>query len=105
MGIVLIFLGCFLLYAKSKHFPKRLQHLGNRLRKNTVQTRLVGYLLFVGAYLLLGSQLGWATGFVVFLITLILGLVLNIILLPLHQKYAYILAGLSLLVIIIDNIL
>ena len=96
MGIVLIFLGCFLLYAKSKHFPKRLQHLGSRLRKNA---------LFLGAYLILGSQFGWATGFVVFLITITLGLVLNIMLLPLNQKYAYVLAGLSLLVIIIDNIL
>ena len=105
MGIVLIFFGCFLLYAKSKHFPKRLQHLGSRLRKNTVQTRLVGYALFLGAYLILVSQFGWATGFVVFLITITLGLVLNIMLLPLNQKYAYVLAGLSLLVIIIDNIL
>ncbi|KQC30393.1 hypothetical protein AAY42_11315 [Flagellimonas eckloniae] len=105
MGIVLIFLGCFLLYVKSKHFPEQLNSIKKEANERPLVTRLITYLLFISSAILLSFQLGLATGLLTFLITLLLSLCLTIMLLPLHKKYAYFLAILSLIVIVIENIL
>ncbi len=105
MAIVLIFLGCFLLYAKSKHFPKRMEHWALQLKSKPVRTRIFGYTLFVASFTILSLQFGFATGIVIFIMAVLLALSLTIMLLPLHRKYAYILAGLSVLVIVVENML
>ncbi|MEM7382210.1 MAG: hypothetical protein AAF361_13575, partial [Bacteroidota bacterium] len=50
-------------------------------------------------------QYGLFTGLVIFLITLMFGLCVTIMFLPLDKKYAYLMLGLSLLFIIIENVL
>ncbi|MEM9361859.1 MAG: DUF3325 family protein [Bacteroidota bacterium] len=105
MGIVLIFLGCFLLYAKSKHFPKRFETIGDKMRHKPVLTRWIGYLLFLVSASIFVYQFGLGTGLIAFFITVLLGLCLTIILLPLNKKYVYVLGALSVIVIVIENIL
>lgn len=105
MGILLIFLGCFLLYAKSKYVPKDLANIEKWTRANPLGTRLIVYALFVTSIIVLCLQNGLATGLVIFLFALMFGLCITIILIPLNKKYAYWIAGLSVLFIIIENIL
>ena len=95
MGIVLTFFGSFLLYAKSRHFPGHLRGIGDRFKNKVLLARLLAYVLFVIAIALLVLQLGFFTGLLVFFITLMFALSLTILLLPLHKKYAYVLAALS----------
>ena len=105
MSIVLIFLGCFLLYAKSKHFPVHFLNVVAKFSMHKIALRSIAYLLFFFATILLMIQYGPATGLVIFLIALMFGLCLTIMFLPLNKKYAYLLVGLSLVCIIIENTL
>jgi len=103
MGILLIFLGCFLLYTKSKYVPKYFSNLEKWAKARPIGTRLIAYGLFITSIIVLCLQNGLATGLVIFLIALIFGLCITIILIPLNKKYAYWMAGLSVLFIIIEN--
>ncbi|WP_375586872.1 DUF3325 family protein [Flagellimonas aurea] len=103
MGIVLVLLGCFMLYAKSRHFPMFLSNMGKKAKENPVGTRWLAYAIFALSLALLGYQYGFFTGFVIFLTTLMFGLCITVMLLPLQNKYAYILAGLCIVVILIEN--
>lgn len=103
MSIVLVFFGCLLLYAKSKHFPDHYSNIALKLKGQENRLRIGAYLLFLLANVALIYQYGWATGLTVFLIVLMFGLSITIMLLPLHKKYAYLLLGLSLLSIIAEN--
>lgn len=103
MGTILTFLGCFLLYAKSKHFPDHFSRIALRLKGKENQLRVAAYFLFVLANVVFIYQFGWATGLTVFLLVVMFGLSITVMLLPLNKKYAYLLLGLSLLSIIIEN--
>ncbi|MEE1963948.1 hypothetical protein V1387_14740 [Allomuricauda taeanensis] len=103
MGIVLVLLGCFLLYAKSRHFPVFLTGIGEKAKKDPGRTRILAYTSFALAIVFLGHQYGFFTGFVIFLTTLMFGLCITVMFLPLHNKYAYILMGLCIIVILIEN--
>ncbi|BFP40766.1 hypothetical protein FGF1_16110 [Flavobacteriaceae bacterium GF1] len=103
MGIILVFLGCSLLYAKSKHFPDYFANFKRRARENPKSLRLISYGMFLLSMVVLCLQNGVATGLVIFLITLMFGLSLTIMFLPLNKKYAYLMVGLSLLSIIVEN--
>ncbi|WP_367279573.1 DUF3325 family protein [Ulvibacterium sp.] len=105
MGIILIFLGCFLLYAKSKHVPRYFSRIEAWAKQQPKKTRLLAYGLFALSVVIFCWQNGIATGLVAFLVALMFGLCLTIIFLPLHKKYAYLLVGLSLVLIIINTIL
>ncbi|MEM9649889.1 MAG: hypothetical protein AAF969_15530 [Bacteroidota bacterium] len=105
VGIVLIFVGCFILYAKSKHFPKHLRKIGGIAKVRPNQQRWIAYGLFAIATAILALQYGFFTGLVIFMITVMFALCLTISLLPLNHRYAYILAGLSVLIITIENML
>ncbi|MEM8507678.1 MAG: hypothetical protein AAF717_07605 [Bacteroidota bacterium] len=105
MSIVLIFLSCFLLYTKSKHFPQQFAKIGKKLKGKERVVGGIAYILFLIAFALMAYRYGLATGGIIFLITLMLGLSLTIMFLPLHKKYAYVLLGLSLLSIVMENIL
>jgi len=105
MGIILTFLGCFCLYSKSVYFPKRLQKIVEIANKNPVGLKILGYSFFLGAAVFFSYQFGILSGLIIFLITLIFSFCLTIILLPLHHKYAYLFAGLSIIVVIIENII
>ena len=103
MAVLLIILGCLIIYGKSRYFPDNLSYLRNQLKKKPKIVRSLGYLLFLGSYLLFSNQLGWGTAIVVFITTLSFGLCLVLIVLPLHKKYVYILGVFSLLIIIVEN--
>lgn len=103
MGIILVFLGCFLLYAKSRHFPNYYPNLKKRAAGNPKVLRWISYGMFLLSVTIFCLQNGVATGLVIFLITLMFGLCLTIMFLPLNKKYAYVMVGLSLLSIIIEN--
>lgn len=103
MAIVLIFLGCFLLYAKSKHLPVFLEAIGNKAKKRPKITRLVAYMAFVLALLVLAYRYGFFTGSIIFFTALMLGLCLVVMLLPLHNRYAYLLIVIALIIIVIEN--
>lgn len=103
MGIVLVLLGCFLLYAKSRHLPIFLQRIGDRAKQDSIRTRILAYIIFAMSLAVLGYQYGFFTGFIIFLTTLMLSLCLIVMLLPLHNKYAYILTALSIIIIVIEN--
>lgn len=105
MGVILVFIGSLLLYAKSKHFPEFLNFVGIRARQKPVLTRAVAYIAFLLSILIFTVQFDFATALVIFMITVMLTLGLMIILLPLNQKYVYLFAGLSLVVVVIENIL
>jgi len=102
MGIVLIFIGSFLLYAKSKHFPDFLSGLGSKLKARHSVNRFIAYFLFVISLVLLGYEFGFWTGLVIFIITVMFALTLTITLLPLNKRYAYLLTALSLFVLLIE---
>ncbi|MEM9078590.1 MAG: hypothetical protein AAGC43_16235 [Bacteroidota bacterium] len=105
MGLVLILLGCFLLYAKSRHFPKQFTSIGERMKKKPELTRWVAYLMFLLSASIFAYQLGIGTGLTAFFISVLLGLCLTIVLLPLNKKYVYVLGALSVIVIVMENIL
>lgn len=104
MAIVLVFLGCFLLYVKSKYAPLQGVATWAYFRANLTITRALAYALFSIALVLLAYQHGFFTGFTVFLMCLMLGLGLAVVVFPINSKYAYVLAGLSLFVILITSI-
>ncbi len=95
MGILLVLLGSFLLYVKSKHVPVFLGWIGEIAKAKPAITRWGGYLFFFVAIILLTKSYGFWTGLVIFMITLMFALTLIIILLPLNKKYAYLLFGMS----------
>lgn len=103
MGILLIVLGCLLLYSRSKYFPAALEKIFGSFRGKPGVLRIVAYLFFVASAIILMVGYGPATGLLIFLITLMFALCLIIMFLPLNKKYAYLLVGLSLLFIIIEN--
>ncbi|WP_422858901.1 DUF3325 family protein [Flagellimonas sp. S174] len=105
MGILLTFFGCFFLYSKSKHFPVQFSEIAAKTQGREKQLRIGAYGLFILANTILVYQFGWATGLIIFFMVLMFGLSVIIILLPLHKKFAYLLIGLSLLSILIENIL
>ena len=102
MGILLVFLGSFLLYIKSKHIPAFLGRIGEMASAKPAITRGGGYLLFFIAMILLTKSYGFWTGLVIFMITLMFALTLIIVLLPLNKKYAYLLFGLSVVAILTE---
>ena len=95
MGILLVFLGSFLLYVKSKYVPAFLGRISEMAKAKPAITRWGGYLLFFIAMILLNKSYGFWTGLVIFIITLMFALTLIIVLLPLNKKYAYLLFGMS----------
>ena len=105
MAIVLIFLGWFLRYAKSKHLPNHLSNIGDKAKSAPVVVRIVAYLLFITGIFMLTVDFGFWTGLTIFIITLMFTLALTIILLPLNKKYAYVLVILSILALITEYIL
>ncbi len=104
MGVLLVMLGCVLLYLSSKHAPKNLAKLKEKTASSPRITRSLLLSSFLISIVIFCSQSGLITGLLVFLLTGILGLCLTVILFPLKNNYAYLLAGFSLLVIVIENI-
>lgn len=105
MAIIIILVACFLLYAKSKHFPPQFKKVGEIAQTNPKRQRWTAYSLLVLAAVLLGFQYGLFTGLVILLLSVIFGLSLTIMLLPLNQRYVYALAILSVIVITLESIL
>ena len=72
MGVILVFIGSLLLYAKSKHFPEFLNFVGIRARQKPVLTRAVAYIAFLLSILIFTVQFDFATALVIFMITVML---------------------------------
>ena len=105
MSIVAIFFACFLLFGRSKYFPKYLGSISKQLKKNDLITRITAYLSFFCSIVLLGNQFGWATGMIIFVMMLMFAYGLIVILLPLNKSYAYIIAGLCILSVLLEKVL
>ncbi len=104
MAIILVLFGCLLLYSKSKYSPLFLSRQRVKVPLKKKYIRLMAYVFFIISIILLTLQLGFWTGLVTFLMVLMFGLSLTIVILPLNKRIAYILCGLSILMVIIENI-
>lgn len=102
MGIMLVLLGSFLLYAKSKYIPAFLGRIGEFTKTRPTITRIGSYVLFFLAIVLLTKSYGFWTGLVIFSITLMFALTLIMVLLPLNKKYAYLLFGISVIALLTE---
>jgi hypothetical protein len=105
MSILLLFLGCFLLYGRSKFFPDYLTLVGKVIKKNKQIVFFLGYLFLTSSYLLLWHQLGWATGFIVYLSAISFAYCMLVIVLPLHKRYIYFIAILCAALVIFENMI
>ena len=105
MAIVFLFLGCFILYGKSTYFPEYLNKIGELIKTKKSVANLIGYLFLLLSYALFLYQFDWATGFVIFLITLSFVYSLLLITLPVHKNYLYFIVAVSITLIMIENIL
>ena len=105
MSVFLLFLGCFLLYGRSKFFPKYLASVDRVIKKNKQIAFVLGYLFLTASYLLFWYQLGWATGFIVYLSGISFAYCILLIVLPLHKRYIYFIAILSVALIIIESMI
>ncbi|WP_027077106.1 hypothetical protein [Maribacter antarcticus] len=105
MALILILFGWLIGYGKSRYFPAHGFALGTQLQKQKKISRIMGYLLFLVAYMLLTKQFGWGTAIVIFFSLHIFALCLLLIVLSLHRKYGYVLGAFILLVILIENML
>ncbi|MEM7655172.1 MAG: hypothetical protein AAF399_03515 [Bacteroidota bacterium] len=105
MSIALILLASFLLYGKSKHFPAHLATVGERLKQNPRLSQASAYGLHAAAMAWLANQFGWGTGIVIWFMMMTMSYCLLLIVLPLHQRFAYVVAGLCLGSILLEILL
>ncbi|RNC83440.1 MAG: hypothetical protein ED556_12855 [Winogradskyella sp.] len=105
MTIILTLLGCFFLYSKSKFSPTFVSEVYRKLRLNQLSTRVIAYTLFAISITLSIMELGFWTGLITFLLVLMFGLCITVVILPLNKRIAYIITGLGILFIVIENIL
>ncbi len=105
MGIVILIMGCFLLYGNSKYFPENLSYVRVQIKKYPKVIRILAYTLFLISYTFFYHQLGWGTAIIVFIIALVFSLCITLIVIPIHKRYVYVIATLSLLIIILENII
>ena len=103
MNILLLFIGCFILYGKSKFFPEYYNNVGNLIKQNRQVALLFGYLFLFTSYILFSLKLGWGTGFIVYLMTLSLFYSLLVIVLPLNKLFIHVLSSIVILLIIFEN--
>jgi len=105
MSIFLLFLGCFILYGRSRFFPENLTLIGNIIKTNKQIALVLGYLFLLFSYIVFSYQFGWATGFVIYLLALCLFYSFLVIVLPLNIKYVYIIAMFCILLMLFKNFL
>jgi len=105
MGVLLVFVACFLLYGKSKYFPSHLSKIGDWIKQHMLLSRSVACLTLAASLFLFAQNLGWGTGSVAFLIAWIFAYCILLIVLPLNRGYAYLMTGLFLTTIIVEYIL
>ena len=105
MRIFLLFLGCFLLFGKSKFFPDHLVSVGKVIKKNKRIALLLGYLFLTASYLLFRHQLDWATALIIYLSSISFAYCILVIVLPLHKRYIYLIAILSVALIIFESMI
>ena len=103
MSIVLLLLGCFILYGRSRFFPEHLSGIGNVIKQQKQIVLLVGYLFLLSSYVVFGSTFGWGTGFIIYLVCISLFYSLLVIVLPLHKRYIYLIALITILLICFEN--
>jgi hypothetical protein len=104
MGIFLTFIASVFLYSKSKYVPEFLKNHRIQLLQHKNVVRVFAYFLFFVSIWVLAWQLGFWTGLVTFTITWMFSMCLVIFIFPLNGKLPYIICGLSLLFIILENI-
>jgi len=102
MSIVLLLLGCFILYSKSKFFPKNLERISLLINKQKKITTMVGYLFLTLSYILFKNKFGTGTALVLFIISIIFSYSVLSIVFTINKKPVYIIAIISLLIIIFN---
>ena len=103
MGVLFTLFASILLYSKSRYSPKFLASNFTILRtKNLIKP--ISYSLFLIASIVFVLQLGMWTGLVVFMISWMLSMSLTVFIFPINSKLPYIICGLTLLFIILENI-
>ena len=70
MSFFFLFLGCFILYGKSRFFPYLLSPIGNIIKKRKQLSLPMGYLFLMVSYVSFSYQYGWATGFIIYIVSL-----------------------------------
>lgn len=105
MFVILVMIGCLLLYRKSKYFPHEADFLLYPFRRRKIMLNMAGLALLLVAAILSTSRYGWGTGLLIFFTTVIFSFCLVIVVLPLHKKLVYILAGACIVLIMLENLL
>ena len=105
MSVFTLFLGCFILYGRSRFFPEHLSPMGDLIKNNKQVALFLGYLFILISYTLFANEYGWGTGFVLYVVTLSMTYGILITILSLHKTYTYIIALLLIILIISQNIL
>ena len=103
MSILLLLLGCFILYGRSKFFPEHVSYIGLRIKKHRQMALLLGYMLLLISYILFSIRFGWGTGFIIYLVCVSLLYSLMVIVLSLHKRYIYVIALIVILLISFEN--
>ncbi|MFS4446821.1 hypothetical protein [Maribacter sp. 2307UL18-2] len=89
MAITTVLLGSFLLYGTSKYFPEKFLKIRYLVAKNRKMAKLLGCSLLLLSVMLFSLKNGFATGFIMFAITLFLALSSLVISLSVHKKLIY----------------
>ena len=103
MSILLLLIGCFILYGRSKFFPEHFNVIEKVIKKQKQIALLVGYLFLLSSYVMFGNTFGWGTGFVIYLVCISLLYSLMVIVLSLHKRYIYVIALIVILLISFEN--
>ena len=103
MNILLLFIGCLILYGKSRFFPEHYNSIGNVIKQNKQVALLLGYLSLITSYILFSLKIGWGTGFIVYLMALSLFYSLLVIVLPLNKLFIHLISSIVILLIIFEN--
>lgn len=105
MSVFILFVGCFILYGRSRFFPENLIPIETLIKKYRQIASILGYLFLVLSYVLFSYRLGWGTGFVMYLVALSLCYGALITVLSLNKRYIYVIAMLCFLLMFFENFL
>ena len=105
MLFLLVFLGCLLLYRTSKYFPKGINILTQRTPVSNNLMSLAGTSILVISAVVSSFTFGLGTGLLIFFAALMLSLCLVIIVFSLNRRLVYLLAGICVILIVIENLL
>jgi hypothetical protein len=102
MSIFFLTIASFILYGKSKHFPKEFSQMSSILAKNTSLTRILAYLFMTFSAYLFILEFDLATGLVLTFIAYTLIACILLIFIPLFKNSFYVFLTLVVVLLLVD---